>query len=98
MVRYLSLFNFTERGIREVQDSPLRAGEFRSLVEAAGGKVLHMFWLVGELDGVLIFEVPDEQTGAALLLQLGSRGFVRSHTLRAYDEQEFQQLLLAVPQ
>ncbi|MGI9456078.1 MAG: GYD domain-containing protein [Aeoliella sp.] len=40
-----------------------------------------------------MFEAPDEQTGAALLLKLSAAGFVRTQTLRVYDADEFQQVL-----
>lgn len=93
MVRYLALLNFTDQGILEMEQSVARASDFRSMVEAAGGNVSQIYWALGEIDGVVVFEVPDEQTGASLMLQLSNRGFVRSRTLRVYDEGEFHQIL-----
>ena len=96
MTRYLSLISYTDHGIREVKDSVNRAHAFQSLVEAAGGRVNATFWAVGEKDGAIIFEVPDEDTGAQMLLKLADQGFVRTQTMRVYDEPEFAAILAGV--
>jgi uncharacterized protein with GYD domain len=92
MVRYLSLLNFTEQGLRSVQQSPQRAVQFRKSIEAAGGKVVSQYWAVGEADGCIIFEAPSEEAAASLLLALGKLGNVRTRTLRIYDETEFDRI------
>jgi uncharacterized protein with GYD domain len=89
MPRYLSLISFTDEGIRKVKDSVKRADAFKVKIEEAGGKVKGMYWAVGEFDGALISEAPDEGTANALLLSLGSAGFVRTRTLRLLDATEF---------
>ena len=93
MFRYLTLVNFTDQGVRNVNDSIQRASSFGQSVEAAGGKLLSQYWAVGEADGCVVFEVPDEQSGASLLLALAKDGNVRTSTMRVYDTQEFQQVL-----
>ena len=93
MVRYMALVNFTDQGVRNVGDSIHRASSFGQSVEAAGGKLLSQYWAVGDADGCVTFEVPDEQTGASLLLALAKDGNVRTKTMRVYDTQEFQQVL-----
>lgn len=93
MARFLSLLSFTEQGMRNVKESVQRAAEFRRVVEAAGGKVLSQYWALGDFDGCIIFESPDDTTGTALLLTLGRLGNVRTHTLSIYNEQEFSKLL-----
>ena len=96
MIRYLALINFTDQGIRNVSDSIQRASSFGQSVQAAGGTLLSQFWSVGEVDGCVLFEVPDEETGARLLLALAKDGNVRTRTMRLYDTQEFQQVLAKV--
>ena len=93
MPRYLTLINFTDRGVREVKDSVHRSEGFRSAVQEAGGKVSDLYWALGEFDGAAILEAPDDQTAASLLLSLGQQGFVRTRTLRIYNADEFKQLL-----
>ena len=93
MTRYLALINFTDKGVRDVSDSIQRASSFEASVEAAGGKLLSLYWSVGEADGCVIFEAPDEQTGASLLLGLAKDGNVRTRAMTLFDTQEYQQVL-----
>jgi uncharacterized protein with GYD domain len=93
MTRFLSLLTFTDQGIRDVEQSIHRADNFRKSVEAAGGKVISQYWLVGEVDGCVVFEAPDDQAASALLLSLARLGNVRTRTLRVYDTKEFEGIL-----
>lgn len=93
MTRYLTLINFTDQGIRDVSHSIQRASSFGQSVKAAGGKLLSLYWSVGEADGCVIFEAPNEQTAASLLLSLAKDGNVRTRTMRIFDTQEFQEVL-----
>ena len=93
MTRFMSLLTFTDQGIRDVKQSIQRADGFRKSVDAAGGKVISQYWLVGEADGCVVFEAPDDQVASALLLSLGQQGNVHTRTLRVYDTQEFERIL-----
>jgi uncharacterized protein with GYD domain len=93
MTRFLSLLTFTDQGIRDVKQSIHRAENFRKSVEAAGGKVISQYWLVGEADGCVVFEAPDDQVASTLLLSLGQLGNVRTRTFRVYDTKEFEKML-----
>jgi uncharacterized protein with GYD domain len=93
MARFLSLLSFTDQGIRNVQQTVQRANDFRKAVDSKGGKVLAQYWAVGEADGCILFEAPDDATAASLLLGLGKLGNVRTRTLTIYNEQEFSKLL-----
>jgi uncharacterized protein with GYD domain len=93
MMRFLSLLTFTDQGMQHIEASPRRAADFRATVEKAGGRLVAQYWAVGEIDGCIVFEAPDENTAASLLLKLGSMGNVRPRTMRVYDEKEFASLL-----
>lgn len=93
MIRYLTLINFTDQGVGDVNGTVKRAATFRDSVEAKGGKVLSQYWAVGDVDGCIVFEAPDAQTGAALLVKLASAGNVRTRTIQVFDVQEFEQVL-----
>ena len=88
MTTYVSLFNWTEQGIKNFQDTTHRAEEFTKLVQSSGGRVREMLWTVGEYDLVCVADFPDDEAGAAALLRLGSAGNIRSKTLRAFDSGE----------
>ena len=93
MVRYLTLVEFTEKGLRDVAQSPERASQFRASVETAGGRVVSLYWAIGQFDGCIVFEAPDEKTATRLLLSLGRQGNVRTRSMRLFDENEFASIV-----
>ena len=88
MPTYVSLIHWTEQGIKNYKDTASRAADFSKLVESLGGRVRELLWTVGEYDIVSIAEFPDDETGTAALLQVGSLGNVRTSTMRAFDADE----------
>jgi uncharacterized protein with GYD domain len=88
MTTYVSLINWTEQGIKNFRDTTQRAEEFSRLVQDSGGRVRELLWTVGEYDIVCIAEFPDDETGVAALLRVGSGGHIRSNTLRAFSADE----------
>jgi uncharacterized protein with GYD domain len=93
MPTYVSLINWTDQGIKNFRDSPQRAEDFSKLIERSGGTVRELLWTVGQYDIVSIVDFPDEETGVAALLQLGSMGMVRSNTLRAFSAGEMRGII-----
>lgn len=87
---YVSLINWTEQGIKNFRESTKRAEDFTKLVEERGGKVRELVWTVGEYDLVSVVEFPDEESGVAVLLQLGSAGSIRSNTMRGFSASEVE--------
>ncbi len=96
MTTYVSLINWTEQGIKNFRDTTQRAADFTKLVESSGGSVRELVWTVGEYDMVCIAEFPDEETGVAALLQVGSAGNVRSTTMRAFSSEEMSGIIRRV--
>lgn len=93
MVRYVILLNFTDQGIRNVKQTIDRAKAFKALAEKQRATLKDLYWTQGRHDLVATMEVPDEQSGMALLLSLGSLGNVRTETLRAFTAEEMGQIL-----
>jgi uncharacterized protein with GYD domain len=93
MVRYLALISYTEKGLTEIKDAPKRAAEFRQRVADAGGNMIGVYWATGAFDGCVLFETPDAQTGAAVLLGLGKLGYVRTQSMQIFDESEFKEIV-----
>jgi uncharacterized protein with GYD domain len=87
------LINWTEQGIRDFRDTTHRAADFTKLVESSGGNVREMLWTVGEYDMVCMTEFPDDETGVATLLQVGSLGNVRTKTMRGFDTDEMTEII-----
>ena len=88
MTTYVSLINWTDQGIKNYRDTTQRAADFTKLAESNGGHVRELLWTVGEYDMVCVVDFPDEETGVAALLQVGSAGNIRSKTMRAFNSEE----------
>lgn len=96
MATFISLINFTEQGIRNVKDSPARAHAFSEMAKKLGVTVKGIYWTVGAYDIVVIAEGSDDAVTTALLT-VGTAGNVRTHTLRAYDEEGMRKILAGMP-
>lgn len=97
MATFITTIQFTEQGIKTVQDTCNRATAFKATAEKLGVKVKGIYWTLGAFDGVMICEATDEATATAALLQLGSLGNVRTQTARAYDAAEMQKIVSRLP-
>jgi len=93
MTTYVSLINWTEQGIKNFRDTTQRAADFSRLVESSGGRVRELLWTVGEYDIVCVTEFPDDETGVAALLRVGSAGNIRTKTLRAFSADEMADII-----
>lgn len=93
MATFIALLDYTDQGIRNIHDSPVRADRFQELAERAGAKVVAQYWTLGSHDGVLVLDAPDDETAASVLLALGASGNVRTTTLRAFGWAEAQGLI-----
>ena len=88
-VRYVSLINFTDQGIKNAKASPDRVKQFEEMFAKEGGK-LEVYYTMGTYDAVGIVEGPDDQTVARWLVGLGAAGNVRTTTFKAFSRDEFQ--------
>jgi uncharacterized protein with GYD domain len=96
MATYLSLFNWTDQGIRTVKDSPKRLESTRKALKKMGGELKAFYMLQGQYDGALIFDIPGEEELTKFLLTTGVAGNVRTTTLRAFTEEEFTKHIAAL--
>jgi uncharacterized protein with GYD domain len=90
---FVTLYKYTDQGIKSIKDSPQRLEAAIKAFEAKGGKHLGAYYTVGEFDLVTIGEIADEHVGLAHTLATVSLGNVRSTTLRAYTAAEFAEVV-----
>lgn len=93
MGHYVILGNFTDQGIRNIKETTKRAAAFRDLAGKMGAKIKDIYWTLGRYDVVLTMEAANDEAMAALLLKVGALGNLKSETLRAFDEEEVNELL-----
>ena len=93
MPTYINLINWTDQGIRNIKEAPQRIDAFKKAVEAAGGKVIGFYVTMGKYDIVTIVDVPSDEALANITLSTGSKGNVRTETMKAFTEDQFRNIL-----
>ena len=96
MPTYVTLFKWTDQGIKTVKETVARTEANVRAVEQAGGRAIAIYWTQGSYDLITIGEWPDEESAAAMMLQIGMAGNARSETLRAFTAEEMQRILQKV--
>ncbi|MFQ6015249.1 MAG: GYD domain-containing protein [Anaerolineae bacterium] len=97
MATYVILVNYTQQGIQNIKESPNRLDAAKEAFRAAGAEIKAFYLVLGRYDIVVIAEAPDDETAAKLALTIGSGGAVRTETLRAFTEDEYRQIIAALP-
>jgi uncharacterized protein with GYD domain len=97
MPTYISLVQFTDKGIQAAKETTQRVTEWAGKVQSRGVSIKDMYWTLGQYDQVCVFEAPDDETAASVLLAADILGNIRTHTLRAFTSSEMQKILAKVP-
>ncbi len=93
MVRYIALCNFTDQGIRSIKETTKRADAVKEAAKKFGATMTHIYWTLGPYDLISIVEAPDEMSGTAFALAVGSAGNLRMQSLRAFSKEEMNGVL-----
>jgi uncharacterized protein with GYD domain len=93
MPTYISLINWTEKGVGAFKDTVDRAEAARQLAAKFGAQLRDVYWTVGPYDIVAVSEAPDDETATAFALTLGAQGNLRTTTLRAFDADEMRGII-----
>lgn len=97
MPHYITLFRFTQKGAEAIKQGPARLDAGKKAIEAAKGKLKAFYVTLGQYDGVIIAEFPNDEAAARLSLATASLGNVRGETLRAFTEEEYRKLIGSLP-
>ena len=77
MPHYLVQASYTAQGVSGLIKSPEdRSTVLRGLIESQGGKIESLYYAFGDYDVVVIFELPDNVTMAALSMVVVASGAV----------------------
>ncbi len=93
MPKYVTLYNWTDKGATSVKDTVNRYQAAKQLAESVGGKLETTLWTIGPYDLVGLAEFPDDETGTAVALQIAATGAIRTVTMRAFDEDEMKGII-----
>ena len=97
MATYISLVQFTDKGIRAAKETTQRIAEWGAKVQSMGVHIKQMYWTLGQYDQICVFEAPDDETAASVLLSADILGNIRTQTLRAFTSDEMEKILANVP-
>ena len=94
---YITLFNLTEQGVKNIKDAPERIDEGIKTAESIGGKLIGFYATLGEYDYISIGEAPSDEVYMTFLFGLGAQGYVRTKTLKAFTSKELGKMIAKLP-
>ena len=94
---FISLVQFTDKGIQNAKETTQRVAAWAAKVRSMGVTIKQMYWTLGQYDQVCIFEAPDDETAASVLLAADMLGNIRTQTMRAFTASEMDKILAKVP-
>jgi uncharacterized protein with GYD domain len=97
MATYISLVQFTDKGIHAAKETTRRVTEWAAKVQSLGVTIKQMYWTLGQYDQVCVFEAPNDETAASVLLSADILGNIRTQTLRAFTSVEMEKILANIP-
>ena len=97
MPTYITLVNFTQKGVENVKESPQRLDAAKKAFKGMGAELKEFYLVMGQYDIILVSEAPDDETVAKIALILGSLGNVRTESFRAFKEDEYREMVSALP-
>ena len=95
MAKYVSFFTYTsDAWARMIQSPGDRTAAIRQVAESLGGSVECVYWMFGTYDGMVIIDVPDSISAAAMSVTAGSAGaFKTMETHELLTQEQLSQVL-----
>ena len=98
MATYISLVQLTDKGIHAAKETTTqRVADWAAKVQSKGVTLKHMYWTLGQYDQVCVFDAPNDETAASVLLSADTLGNIRTQTLRAFTSDEMEKILANIP-
>lgn len=97
MPTYVNLFTYTQRGLEQIKEAPRRLELAKRAFAGMGAQLKEFYLVMGRFDVVTISEAPDDETMTRIALTFGALGYVRSETLRAFTEREYEKIISDIP-
>ena len=97
MPHYINLISYTEQGLKNMKTMPDRVSAARQEMQRAGGKLVSFHLTLGQYDGVVISEFPDDESYTTFVLGVAAQGNLRPTTLKAFTEEEASRMVSNIP-
>jgi uncharacterized protein with GYD domain len=93
MANYILLCRYTEKGIQNIKESPARLESVKDLFKSLGGQLKSFYLVTGQYDIVCVVDVPSDEVLAKAVLNIASKGNVKTETIRAFNEDEYRKII-----
>src|SRR5579864_5581110 len=95
MPKYLVEACYTSDGLKNLQKDRAegRTAAIKGALQSIGGKLEAIYWSLGEYDAVVLCDLPDSSSAAALALAASASGMVRTKTTQLLTAQEVDSAL-----
>ena len=93
MPSYVMLANWTDQGMRHIEESPKRIDAARKSLEEMGGHFISVFVTMGEYDLIITYDAPDDAVAARFSIMLGKLGNIRTSSMKAFPEEAYRQIV-----
>jgi Uncharacterized conserved protein len=93
MPNYILLCRYTEKGIQTIKESPSRLDSVKDLFRSLGGQLKSFYLVTGQYDLVCVVDVPSDEVLAKAVLNIASKGNVKTETIRAFTEEEYRKII-----
>ncbi|VVB97560.1 GYD domain protein [uncultured archaeon] len=89
MGRYVIISTLTDEGAKTLKKNPGRVKEVNEEIKEMGVNVLDQYVVLGNFDFLTIVEADDESKVAKAIVEILSRGSIRTSTYKAIPVDEF---------
>jgi uncharacterized protein with GYD domain len=93
MPHYITLMRWTSQGMAGLPAWRERVEEGERTIEASGGSLIGVYVTLGRYDVVEIFEAPDDEVAAEILMKLQRHGAEHTETLRGFTREEAEEII-----
>ena len=93
---YVTLMRWTSQGVAGLPAWRDRVEEGERTIAEAGGTLVGVYVTLGRYDVVEIFEAPDDETAAEIIMKLQRHGAEHTETLRAFTRDEAEEIIRRV--
>jgi uncharacterized protein with GYD domain len=90
---YVTLIHWTSQGVAGLPAWRERIEDGERVISNAGGRLVGVYVTLGRYDVVEIFEAPDDETAAEIMLKLQRHGAEHTETLRAFTREEAEAII-----
>lgn len=98
MPTFVGLIEYTQQGIDQFEDQPERLEAARDVMAEMGAELQAYYTTLGRYDAIAIADFPDADTALMNSVFQSKQGNVRVETLRAFSQDELEDVIAEMPE